>query len=33
MESKLDILDDLGCNSFQYYLQELSNTGIKWNRA
>ena len=25
MESKLDILDDLECNSFQYYLQELSN--------
>ena len=33
MESKLDILDDLECNSFQYYLLELSNTGIKWNRV
>ena len=33
MESKLDILDDLECNSFQDYLQKLSNTGIKWNRV
>lgn len=33
MESKLDILDNLECNSFHDYLQLLSNTGIKWNKV
>lgn len=33
MESKLDILDNLECNSFHDYLQLLSDTGIKWNKV